>query len=109
MKYFFYLHFYLLSTWDTLEYRNISTTLSIWQDSVKFYVFDYGYTVWSIEEIIKEVSNVNPNDPPSRNKPLNAIYLISFREIKAILYIKSPETQVKILTNAKPIIIYLKE
>jgi len=87
--------------------------MAIWQDSISFYAYDYKYVKWKIDEITYENFNENINNITYNNAKtkiqLNALYFISYYDLKGTVYIKSPYTEIRIFTEGKPIIIYLKE
>jgi len=104
MKYLLYFHFYILSQGDTMDIKpNFTTTISVKNDSIRFYAYPIGYFKWKIEHVHRESINRLDNNRYS----VNAIYSISLEDIKAIVYINSPGAEIKVLTEGIPITIIL--
>ena len=104
MKYFIYFHFYAMSLGDDTQIFNASTVMWSKNDSLTFYVYNFGYTRWKIDEIVKE----SIEQFKDHSYTIYATYLISFEGIKATVNIRRKDTEIRILTGNLPYIIQLK-
>ncbi len=98
MKYFIYFHWYILSH----QTHHISTSIRIYQDSLEFYIYDVGYVKWKIDKVLQENISTSVFFHEKRVY-LNADYIISLKDVVALVSIRNFEAEVQILTNSKPI------
>lgn len=100
MKYILYFHLYLISH----QQYTITTVVAVYQDSVSFYIYNVGYVNWKIDETTKEDIVFH-----NGKTMVSAIYLVSFKDLKAIVQITFSKVKITILTGVKPEIIELRE
>ncbi len=112
MKYILYFHFYAMSCGNSICNYSITTIILIEKDSIMFYIYDLGYISWKIDK--KEKEEIVDKRVYRRKydyiKPkIEAIYHISYKDIKGFIMILDSKVEIRVLTEKRPILIQLKE